>query len=385
MRGNAASSVRTIRDVHLGFRIPQSTFRMALIPILMTAITGQPCGYAQTPKPESLPTTITAPPDVLPGLPHPPDAPASLLQKAPATPPYSCEPLPGPLFEEDPLLDPADLPPVGWFAGMDLGIIGPHIKNRLTDTVTIDGLPSTSVHLPTAPLEWTGAPRIEIGYRLPSGFGGFALAYRFFGTDGSETVLGPDGPASLRSRLDLNVVDLDYQSWEMSLWPNWEMKWWFGLRQANIYFDSQESEPFAAAAAGSTLIFTRTTNHYLGWGPHYGLELDRHWNGSGLSLVTWADGATLLGRTVQHYQQTSTLIGPGGLPLGGVTTESNPQTVPVLNFFLGVAWQAPRFPRFRGSAGYQYEYWWNVGRISTSTARGEMSDQGVLLRAEFNF
>ena len=35
--------------------------------------------------------------------------------------------------------------------------------------------------------------------------------------------------------------------------------------------------------------------------------------------------------------------------------------------------------------GYQFEYWWNVGRLSTSFARGELEDQGVVLRAEFNF
>lgn len=353
--------------------------------VLVAGAFSVPCGTAQTPKPESGAQAATAPPDVLPGLPHPPDAPRSLFQKPGAAPAYSCEPLPGPYFEEDPLLDPPDLPPVGWFAGLDLGIIKPHIKNRLTDTVQIDGLAPTTVHLPTAPLDWTVAPRIELGYRLPSGFGGFALAYRFFGTDGSESVLGPDGPVSLRSRLGVNVVDLDYQSWEMSLWPNWEMKWWFGLRQANIYFDSQQNESLALAAAGSGNMATRTTNHFLGWGPHYGLELDRHWNGTGLSFVTWTDGATLLGRTVQRYQEVSTTLGPDGLPLVGATKESNPQTVPIVSIFLGVAWQPPRFPRFRGSVGYEYEYWWNVGRISNISPRADMSDQGVLLRAEFNF
>jgi hypothetical protein len=360
--------------------------RFPMILALLAGAASVQTGHAQTQKSESAsPQTVTAPPDVLPGLPHPPDAPASLLQKAPPAPAYSCEPLPGRYFELDPLLDPPDLPRVGWFTGLDLGIIGPHIKNRLTENVQIDGLAPFGVHLPTAPLEWTVAPRIEIGYRLPSGFGAFALSYRFFGTDGSDTVLGPDGPASLRSRLDLNVLDLDYQSWEMSLWPNWEMKWWFGLRQANIYFDSQENESIAAAAAGSGLFATRTTDHYLGWGPHYGLELDRHWKDSGLSLVTWVDGATLLGRTVQHYQATSTILGPNGQPLVGLTTDSNPQTVPVLSFFFGVAWQPPRFPGLRFSVGYDYEYWWNVGRISTSAPRGEMSDQGVLLRGEIGF
>ena len=157
------------------------------------------------------------------------------------------------------------------------------------------------------------------------------------------------------------------------------------MRQGNIYFDSRETESFAAAAAGSGIVATRVTNHHLGWGPHYGLELDRQWNWTGLSFVTWADGATLLGRTVQHYQEVSTTLGPDGLPLVGERKESNPQTIPIVSIFLGIAWQPPRFPRFRGSVGYEYEYWWNVGRISNIAPRGELSDQGVLLRAEFNF
>ena len=179
--------------------------------VLLATVLSVPWGYAQESKPESASQKVTAPLDVLPGLPRPPDAPASLFQK-PVSPAYSCEPLPGPYFEVDPLLDPPELPPVGWFAGLDLGIIGPHIKNRLSDTAQIDGLPPSIVHLPTAPLDWTVAPRVELGYRLASGFGGFAFAYRFFGTDGSETVLGLDGPADLRSRLDINVVDFDYQA-----------------------------------------------------------------------------------------------------------------------------------------------------------------------------
>jgi hypothetical protein len=361
-------------------------FRVAVMLAVLGGVLPAPRGFGQTPKPEATPPYSDGAANVLPGLPRPTDAPGSLFQKPSPVPPYSCEPLPGPYFEADPRLDPPPLPPPGWFAGLDLGIVGPHVKNRLTDFVTIDGRPPDTVHLPTAPLDWTVAPRVELGYRLLSGFGGFALAYRFFGTDGSESVLGPDGPANLRSRLDVNVVDWDYVSWEMSLWPNWGMKWWFGLRMANVYFDSQQNESFAAAAAGSGVFATRTTDHYLGWGPHYGLELTRQWDGTGLALVYRADGATLLGRTQQNFLEESTLLGPDGQLLSGKAHESNPQTVPIAYLFLSVRWQPPRFPNLNVSAGYEYEYWWNVARISTTTfSRGELSDQGVLLRAEFNY
>jgi hypothetical protein len=246
------------------------------------------------------------------------------------------------------------------------------------------GMPDI-VHLPSAELDWTVSPRVDLGYRLPSGFGEFAVAYRTLATDGSEAVLGPDGVAGLKSRLDVNIGDLDYRSREMSLWPHCGMKWWFGLRMANVFFDSQEVENFAAAAAGSGIVATHTTNHFLGGGPHYGLELTEHWETTGLALTLRADGATLLGRVHQDFLEVSAIAGPAGALLRGETRESQPQDVPALSIFLGATWQPPARPNLAFSAGYVYEYLWNVGRISTATSRGEWSVQGILLRAGFNY
>jgi hypothetical protein len=337
-------------------------------------------GTAPTPTPAS--AVSAGEPDVLPGLPRPPDAPRSLYQAAPAAPPFTCAPLPGPYFERDPLLDPPSLPQPGWFTDLELGIIGPHVKNKLNDMVQAGNRMPDTVALPSAELNWTVAPRIELGYYLPSGFGAVALDYRFLATDGSQFVAGPDGPAKLKSRLGLDVADLDYLSWEMSLWPHWGMKWWFGLRLANIYFDSRENEAFAEATAGSGILTSYTSNHFIGGGPHYGLELTRYWDGTGLSLVARADGATLLGRLQQNFEEVVT--SPGGLLFGAVR-RSESQDVPTLNFFVGVNWQPPRYPRWSFAAGYEYEYWWNVGRNSNTTSRGELSDQGILLRAAFNY
>jgi hypothetical protein len=293
--------------------------------------------------------------------------------------------LPGPYFERDPRLDPPVWPQPGWLADVDLAIVGPHIKNRLRDMVQVGSAMPDLVHLPSAELNWTVSPRVELGCRLPSGFGEFALAYQTLATDGSGEVLGPDGVAGLKSRLDVNVGDLDYRSREMSLWPHCGMKWWFGARIANVYFDSQAVEDFAAAAAGSGVVATHTTNHFLAGGPHYGLELTRHWEPTGLALTLRADGATLLGRVQQDFLEVTTTPGPGGTLLAGETRRSNPQDVPMVNVFLGATWQPPAWPSLSFSAGYVYEYWWNVGRISTATSRGELSQQGVLLRAGFNY
>jgi hypothetical protein len=269
------------------------------------------------------------------------------------------------------------------------------VKNRLRETVVVGSRPPDTVHLPGAELDWTVAPRLEVGYRLPSGFGEFALSYRFFATDGTESILGPDGPAALKSRLDLNVVDLDYASREFftDQWPYCHMKWRFGLRYANVFFDSRADEPFAAAAAGSGILETSVSNHYWGIGPHAGLELTRPFERSGLALVGSIDGATLLGRIGQNFVEASTSPGSNGQLLTGKTRDSGSQSVPIINTFVGMRWQPSvanvnmhiRNLDVHVDLGFNYEYWWNVGRNSSTTSRGELSDQGVLLRAEFNF
>ena len=73
----------------------------------------------------------------------------------------------------------------------------PHVSNEIHDTVTVNGVTSR-VQLPGATLDWAAVPRVELGYRLPDGFGEIALAYRFLGSQSSGTASGafaaPDGP-----------------------------------------------------------------------------------------------------------------------------------------------------------------------------------------------
>jgi hypothetical protein len=108
----------------------------------------------------------------------------------------------------------------------------------------------------------------------------------------------------------------------------------------------------------------------------------------GLSLFARFDLAGLLGRIRQGYFETTTTLGPDGLPLAGQTHFSSSQAVPVVAGQIGINWEPRKHTRlFLGS---QAEYWWNVGRLSATgptlfPARGQLADQGVYLRAEFNF
>jgi hypothetical protein len=327
-----------------------------------------------------------APSDALPPLPHPPDEPRSLFQEAPARPPYACADLERPYFQRDDLLDPPQFPPPGWFAAVDGTLVVPHVKNRVSVPVPNAAGGFDTVRLPGADLDWTVAPRLALGYRLPSAFGEFALGYRFLNSEGTGDFVGVDGPAALKSRLTINQIDFDYISREFSLWPHCDLKWWAGLRWANVYFDSRADEPIDLAVFGSGVLERRTTNSWWGIGPHVGVEVARRLERTGLSLFARLDGSTQLGRIRQGGFEVFTSLSPNGLPLTAQAHSSASQDVPILTAETGLTWQPRGYQDVHFFLGYQYQYWWNVGRLNISPdSRGELSVQGLLLRAEFNF
>jgi hypothetical protein len=289
-----------------------------------------------------------------------------------------------PYFVQDDLLDPPGLPQPGWFADVDIAVVVPHVKNGLRETVAV-GSGTDNILLPTTPLDWTVSPRLEAGYRLPSGFGEFALAYRFLASEGTGRFGGLDGAAALKSRVDFNVIDVDYLSRELSLGPHWDMKWRIGLRTTTVYFDTAASEPFGVAAAGQGILDARASNHYWGMGGHGGVDLARHLDGTGLSLVGRLDLGTVLGRVIQHFYEDTTTVGPDGRLVSGAARDSDAAIVPTITFQLGVSYQPPQCQPLRVFLGYQYDHWWEVGRVDTTHSRGELTDQGFLLRAELNY
>jgi hypothetical protein len=296
--------------------------------------------------------------------------------------------LPGPYFQPDSRLDPPELPPPDWFTEVEVGILGPHVKNRLNGTVQLPGQPRgampDNVHVPDAELSWAVAPRLGFGYLLPSGFGELVLDYRRLASDGTGLLPASGGAVALKSRLDLNQIDLDYASREFSLWPDWDMKWRFGLRWSSIYFDAGADGPAGGVGGSSTVFAARDTDRYVGFGPHAGLKLGRRLGCTGLSLVGQVDGGIELGRIRQGFFEEGTSV--GSRPVPGESHVSSSQAVPMFNMQVGLGWQPAGSQDLRFFAGYQYEYWWSVGRFSgTPNSRGELSDQGVLLQAELHF
>jgi hypothetical protein len=257
---------------------------------------------------------------------------------------------------------------------VDIALVDPHIKNSLVSTVLIPGVGFRDVHAPGTELDWTGSPSVSVGYRFAQGCGEFVATYRSLVSDGTSTIsdFDPLGGANLRSRLNLNSIDLDYVSREYSLGPWWELNWRAGVRLAAVYFD---------ARADGLLVQERTSNNFLGAGPHLGLEVARHLELPGLSVFANVETTFLLGHVQQNFEETFTL---GNVPVaGGAVSNPGSQAVPVLRVETGLAWAPGCDAHWRFRVGYLFEAWWYLGQIGAS--RADLSDQGVFFRTEFNF
>jgi hypothetical protein len=285
----------------------------------------------------------------------------------------------GPLLRGDPLLENPPNRPPGWFGGIEADLVWPHIKNRVTGSVMLDDITNT-VHLPTASLDFTGSPKFILGYRFSQGFGEFTASYRSLVSEGARNIEDDFfGDIFLKSRLNVNVIDLDYGSQEIPILPDlrpslWDLKFDIGARIAGVYFDS---------TAAGFILREHTSNNFFGAGPHLDLELQRHLEDyPGLALFAKVETAVVIGRIHQRFEQSLTLDGIP--PLGGASSQSGNQAVPVLGLQLGASWTPVHNWRWlRFSGGYTFEQWWNVGRAASSGA--DLTSQGLFLRTELHF
>ncbi len=334
-------------------------------------------------SPLPVPAPVTPSADILEGWPKLLDEPKSLFWKAPTPMPYACAPLPGRYFENDPQLDPPQFHPPGFVAGVEVQAVVPHIFNTLANGAPVGTLPVDSLQLGSSGLNWGVSPRLEAGYRLGSGFGEFLLSYRYLGVTGSTTTpLGQDGPANLRTRFDLNVIDFDYASREFTPWQHVGMKWRIGMRMVYLFYDNTLT-PSGLAAGESGILQEHAFNDFKAFGGHVGLELSRDLYAyvPGLSAVAKFDyGSSFTGTLKQGVSETTIA---SGYEFGGITSS---QSVPMLAGQFGVSYEEPG-SRLSLFAGGFYEYWWNVGRLSTFSqlSRGELSMTGVTVQLKWNY
>jgi hypothetical protein len=340
---------------------------------------------------------------ILETLPRPPDTPKSLFaQEQP--PSMGGINIQEPYFLADPLLDPSFFPAPGWFAGAEVQIVKPHLTNgyansvfpgkAINDTTGIipKGGNSTLVNLPPGPLDWTASPRVFAGYRLPSGFGEFMVAYRHLGTTGSSSVPDTNGPIGLYSRFAFDILDIDYNSRELSLWPRADMKWTLGLRNLFLYSSTQGSQPFGQASGSNGILLARESNNLYGIGPHAALELNHHLGDSGLSLYSRLDAGAVFSYVNEDWLTVSTMLGANGRPLPGQTQAFGHQFIPMINWRAGVSWHPAATSGSRVFVGYQYEVFWDLDRLPQSNGTpfappslGQYQSQGIVLQATFNW
>jgi hypothetical protein len=308
----------------------------------------------------------------------------------------------------DPLLDRAEAAPPGFFSNVESSVVWVHLRNKLvggmvTFAQTSGVTPQSSVGLPPGAgmpitgdlinfpgnrLDATVTPRFELGYRFPDGFGELRLSYRFLDTSGSDTLIVNDlGPASQKGRLDVNFVDIDYGSREFSLGPDWQLRTAIGLRYASVFFDSQVNflNPVTVTSVPfGTGPFTRLSqseavgNWYIG--AHGVLEVARKLWVPELSLFGRVEGSGMYGRVRQTFKETF-VEAPGFTEI----SVRNGVGTPLLATQVGLSWDVPNWHHSRFMIGYQFEMWWQFGRGDNDLSFGTLDDQGVFLRAEFNF
>jgi hypothetical protein len=290
---------------------------------------------------------------------------------------------------------------VGWLSSVDVGLVKPFIHTGLNSGSLVLTGPTVFpgvVQLPVAQPGWTATPRVELGYRFEQGLGEIRAGFQMLSNDGSSTVLGidPGGAASLSTRLRMDIADLAYAStieWRpfpvacpspllmipgrlgLNRYPENEstaqpafVRWTFGARAANVFFDNRLTGP---------TLQERSMNNFSGAGIFARFELTKAmpWNPLGIYLKGEATG--LLGKTTQSFAGTMA----GGS--GSAATRFN-NGVPMVQFEAGLSYVPPwRCGCCRATAGYLFQQWWDLGDTADSIA--ELTLQGVFFRTELGY
>src|SRR5262249_10850526 len=160
----------------------------------------------------------------------------------------------------------------------------------------------------------------NIQFDLPR-YGEMNLRYKLLSAEGDAVLLGfdPSGSAAvMRSRLDMNVVDLTFarsgydRLWTM-LWfvndepqkPLWGLTWDLGGRFATVFYDT---------TAFGTQRARHVSNFFVGGGPLLGLQVHRLLGENGLKLFGRVEFGANMGTSRQQFSQLD--LDAAGAPLG---------------------------------------------------------------------
>ncbi len=292
---------------------------------------------------------------------------------------------------------------LGMIASVEASFLQPFIHNNLNSGALLGNLPNT-IQVPTAQPSWTTMPRVDLGYRFEQGLGELHASFQFLGNQGTQTINNFDtaGAGTVTSRLDVDILDLDYAFTEFNPgripcvnpvllipgrlglnlhpeddpFPMFRMKWAFGARAANVFFDSR--------GTGQQILQERVTNNFVGGGMHASVDISKPLpRMPALAVYARFEASGLLGQETQSFTQTEILPG-GGTANGSQRLPSFPMGVPVLDVYAGMSYVPRLFSNtLRVTGGYRLQQWWYLGQTSSSEAGLFM--QGFFIRGEFGY
>jgi len=252
----------------------------------------------------------------------------------------------------------------------------PHLSSVLSAPIQLGSKGLTKqLELPNTDLNATASPFIEIGwFNFGPGYGELAINYRILATDGNNYFAGtgPNEPFHAHSTLNLQTIALDYICKDCPLWDDLLLSWDAGVRLQVVFFDTQ---------AQSASTFEQARNYFFGAGPHVGVGLARALP-RGFCFFGHFDFALIAGyNTTQNFVFTTT--GPASGTLSGTADQEQTQLSPSLAVQAGLAWRPDWLPAAQLRAGYQFDQWYNVGRVDTS--RGNLNAQGLFVSIVLGF
>ena len=273
--------------------------------------------------------------------------------------------------------EPPSAPP-GYFFDIETVLLLPVLKDRITNDFGV--APSgNKLQVPSVALGLTVSPTFEFGYRLPDSAGFFAGSYRFVSSQGTGTSDFDGAAFATRTRVDLELFDLDYGTTMYEVAPNWNIGWRIGASVQNIFFDSRIQN-------GS--ITQQASNNYFGSGAHGRFDVERRIEAvRGLSLFGRIDANVLIGELTQRFREDDVLA--NGSTVTSIADFRHSQSVPTLLVQVGVSYIPPIFTNVKFTTGYQFEDYWYLGQFNTNatpgSSRAELQTQGWFLRGQVDF
>ena len=266
-----------------------------------------------------------------------------------------------------------------------------------TDSLS-GGLPSEQVQARELSFNYNSAFRTFLGYNLTP-TSAVQLTYFHFNTGiaVNDTVTAPNqydidaygdkaGPGqtiATNAFVHINAFDLDYVRPYLLNRGLVGVRLNAGMRWADV---RQHYDSTVFTAAGGVQGNGNFNTHFIGYGPHIGLQAQaRRSSDSRFSLLARTGGSLLVG----GYNVSSGAVFPG-VAAGGQSANRT-LVVPIYEAELGVAWQPTQ--SFTFSAGWLFQAWFDLG-VSGGTDGGKftevddsniMSFDGLFLRGLWRY